>query len=106
MAEREAEEQRSLQFWVQVRVWQRDQQSTIPLRIDETAQYVPLRETHDAGDTGAGCRDKGPKHPVCQRVGGLLLSVLAPASVHRHQRVAARRQGAHAHALVSGVRVG
>ena len=55
MAEREAEEQRSLQFWAEVRVWQRDQQSTIPLRIDETAQYVPLRETRDAGDTGAGC---------------------------------------------------
>ena len=53
MAEREAEEQRSLQFWAQVRVWQRDQQSTIPLRIDETARYVPLRDAHDAGDTGA-----------------------------------------------------
>ena len=49
-----AEEQRSLQFWAQVRVWHRGHLSMIPLGIDTTAQYVPLRETHDAGDTGAG----------------------------------------------------
>ncbi len=50
----EAEEQRSLQFWAQVRVWHRGHPSRIPLGIDTTAQSVPLRETHDAGDTGAG----------------------------------------------------
>ena len=53
--ETDAEEQRSLQFWAQVRVWHRGHLSMIPLGIDKTAQYVPLRETHDAGDTGAGC---------------------------------------------------